>query len=263
MNLCLNAIQASHPPAKVILRTTVDELDKTLAADLQLTPGRYVLFQVIDEGVGIDPAIRKRIFEPFFTTKEMGRGMGLAVTHGIIQSHRGQIRTASEVEKGTTVSVWLPAAIPTRDSEQESKTTVKPKRPPRGSETVLVIDDESAVTNTIEQILSSLGYCVVSYTDADRAIAFLDTNAEDVDLMLCDLNMPKHNGREMAQRVARQFSHIAVLLISGVDESELRAQIPPEQKVDFLAKPFTMMTLAETVRETLDKQAPSSPSTPQ
>lgn len=253
MNLCLNAIQASSPSATIILHTSRQTLDAAAAAELQLAEGPYALFEVRDQGCGIDPQIQARIFEPFFSTKEMGRGMGLSVTHGIIQSHRGQIRVASALGKGTTISVWLPAT----DQPENALTTPLDKphvhRPPRGDETILVIDDEPAVVAALEQMLSSLGYCTVSHSDAAKALTFLETNAEDIQLCICDLNMPGCTGRKIARIIAGRYPHITVLLASGYDTDTLAEQIKDTKADGFLAKPFSVNTLAETVRDALDR----------
>lgn len=252
MNLCLNAVQASRPPAGIGIRTEAVDLDAARAARLRLAPGRYLLLQVIDQGCGIDPTLRQRIFEPFFTTREMGRGMGLSVAHGIVQSHRGQIVVESELGRGSTFSVWLPASNEPETALQSSSTLPAHERPPRGSETLLIIDDEPQVARTIEQMMSSLGYCTVSHHDADKALAFLKHNAEDVDLVLCDLNMPKHNGREIAAMVAKYDPRLAVLLISGAEctcETELGPGV-----AGALQKPFTLMSLANAVREVLNRR---------
>jgi len=254
VNLCLNAIQATTPPGTVTVATSAVTLEPAAAAELQIKEGRYLRLEVTDQGCGIEPELQDKIFEPFFTTKEMGRGLGLSVTHGIVQSHRGQIQVRSQPGRGTTVSVWLPAS----DQPEAAVRTPHPmtipqrQRPPRGSETILVIDDEPVVADTLERLLSSLGYCVVSHTDADRALAFLGTNAEDLHLILCDLTMPKHSGRDIADLVARQYPHIAVLLTSGYDAETASSQLRGT-RAGFVAKPFSLMVLAQAVRDALGR----------
>jgi len=256
MNLCLNAVQASTAPAEIVIRTKPADLDEVRAEELRLAPGRYLLLQVIDRGCGIDPKLHERIFEPFFSTREMGRGMGLSVAHGIVQSHRGQIIVESEVDRGSTFSVWLPASNEPETALQPSPELPPRERPPRGSETILIIDDDPQVARTIEQMLSSLGYCTVSHLDADSALAFLGHNAEDVNLVLCDLNMPKHDGGEIASLIAERYNHLMVVLTSGADEKAVGVESTPSVR-GFVQKPFTLMSLAKTVREVLDRQAPA------
>ena len=260
MNLCLNAIQASSPPATVTLATNEETLDESAAAALDLKEGRYIRLEVTDHGCGIDPQIQARIFEPFFSTKEMGRGMGLSVTHGIVQSHRGQIRVQSTPGQGTTVSVWLPATDQPEVALRPGATVPRTQPLPRGTETILVIDDETALAATLEQMLSALGYCVVSHTDADQAIAFLGTNAEDVNLVLCDLTMPKRSGREIAEMIARQYPRIIVLLTSGYSAESLETELKGIPAAGFIQKPFSLAILARSVRDALDRPASSAPS---
>ncbi|HOW69160.1 MAG TPA: PAS domain S-box protein [Phycisphaerae bacterium] len=254
MNLCLNALQASQPPARIGIVTRVVDLDEGQAGERGLATGQYVLLQVIDQGCGIALELRERIFEPFFTTREMGRGMGLSVAHGMVQSHRGHIAVESELGRGSTFSVWLPASNEPEMALQPSTDLPRRERPPRGSETILIVDDEAPVARTIEQMASSLGYCAVSHGDADSALAFLEHNAEDIDLVLCDVNMPERNGWEIAAFVGERCPHVAVVLTSGdegIAETEARLGV-----AGFLHKPFTLMSLAKVIRAILDSKGP-------
>ena len=254
LNLCMNAIQASAPPATVTVTTAEETLDDAAAAKLGLEAGPYVRLTVADHGAGMDAETLKKAFEPFFTTREMGRGMGLAVTHGIVKSHRGQITLDSRVGEGTTAIVRLPAADQPEAAVQPSAPKPKAARPPRGTETILIIDDEAAVAGTVEQMLGSLGYCVVSHTGTDEAIGFLGSNAEDIDLVLCDLNMPGRSGREMARYIREHHPHITVMITSGFEDEEAERALE-EGAAGFVQKPFSLMALALAVRETLDRTA--------
>ncbi len=255
MNLCLNAIQATTPPGTIILATREEFLDEPAANALDLREGRYIRLDITDQGCGIEPEIQARIFEPFFTTKDMARGMGLSVTHGIIQSHRGQIRIQSAPGRGTVATVWLPVSDQPETAVKPGPPVIRSQQLPRGNETVLVIDDEPALANTIEQLLSTLGYCVVSHTDADRALAFLGTNAEDVNLILCDLSMPKHSGKQLADLVSRTYPQISVLLTSGHDAEYLSKELSGVPIAGFVLKPFSLTSLAHAVRDALDRSS--------
>lgn len=250
MNLCLNAVQASKPPCTITVATEEATLSRAQAGSLQLSPGRYLRLDVKDHGCGIHAEVLERIFDPFFTTSEMGRGMGLSATHGIVQSHRGQIKVDSRPGEGTSVSVWLPVCD--RPEVSVNAPTPRRQKPPRGTETVLIIDDEPAVSRTLGEILSSLGYCVVSHTDTDQAIAFLASNAEDVHLTIIDLYMPKRSGFELAELIHTQYAHIKVLLTSGSDEQDIKQPDKQHLIVGFIPKPFDLHTLACLVRQTLD-----------
>jgi len=259
MNLCLNAIQASQPPSTIEVVTADDVLDAERAAALELAPGAYVRLEVRDQGCGMDAETVDRMFEPFFTTKMTGRGMGLSATLGIVQSHYGQIRVASTPGGGTTMSVWLPTAVPQEGLLISPPEAPKRMTPPRGSETILVIDDDAAVTRTVDQILSSLGYCVVPHTDTDEAMGFLDTNAEDLDLVLINLHMPKCTGQGMLERIAKRWPELPALLASGFDDRELIDALLKRGAVGFVHKPFSVMTLATAVRKALDEKVGSGP----
>ncbi len=256
MNLCLNAVQASQPPSTIEVSSTEETVGADRAAELELVEGRYVCLQVKDQGCGMDAETVQRVFEPFFTTKPTGRGMGLAATQGIVHSHHGQIRAESMPGGGTTMSVWLPT---TREAVRvlARETAPQPIEPPHGSETVLVIDDDSAVTRTVEQILSTLGYCVVPHTDTDEALAFLDTNSEDIDLVLMNLNMPKCSGMDMLTQILQRCPRIPVLLASGLESRGLVESLMARGAVGFLRKPFSLMTLAKAIRGGLDDAANS------
>ena len=203
MNLTLNAIQASQASGEVRVTTRVELLDAERGASLQLPEGRYARLEVRDEGAGMDAETTHRVFEPFFTTKTTGRGMGLSATLGIIQSHHGQIKVASEPEQGTTMSVWLPLADAETPTDPPTDDRPAPQDPPRGTETLLIIDDDESVARATEQMLALLGYVAVAHTDTDEALAFVGTNAEDLDLILLDLNMPKRSGAEMLSHLER------------------------------------------------------------
>ncbi|GMU24847.1 MAG: hypothetical protein AMXMBFR13_49180 [Phycisphaerae bacterium] len=256
MNLCLNAVQASQAAAVVEVRTQAVELDRPGADDLDISPGRYAYLQIQDRGSGMDSATLERVFEPFFTTKPTGRGMGLAATLGIVRSHHGNIRIDSTLGEGTTARVWLPLA-----ERQPPRTASAPVRPPqvraapRGSETLLFIDDDAGVARTVESILTSLGYCVVVHLDPEQALAFLATNAEDVNLVLLDMHLPKLSGQEVLARIKAEFPCLPVLLESGFDLQDRLDALIQQGAAGFLQKPFSLMDLAVAVRGTLDKAA--------
>ncbi|UCD30416.1 MAG: response regulator, partial [Planctomycetota bacterium] len=256
MNLCLNAIQASLPPSEIKISTAEEILKHRRAKLLELEKGRFICIRVEDHGCGMDTETVERIFEPFFSTKIMGRGMGLAAALGIVHSHNGQIRAESTPGGGTTMSVWLPAA-----KEEAVFRSARPQteweEPPQGSETVLVIDDDEAVARTVEQILSSLGYCVVSHTDADDATAFMDTNFEDINLVLMNLNIPKCSSDEMLERIKQRCPHAPVLLASGFDDRAAFTRLIEKGAVGYVNKPFSMMILAKAIRKALDERPES------
>ena len=257
MNLCLNAIQASTPPASVELRTGVQTLGPAEAKALHLPLGPHVVLKVVDHGCGMTPETAERIFEPFFTTRAEGRGMGLPATLGIIQGHNGQIRVASTPGQGTEMVVWLPVA-PSGQKAAEGRGESPLANLPQGNETVLIIDDEPAVAQTMQQMLASLGYCVVVHTDADAAMAFAINNHEDLNAVILNLNMPKRLASDMLATIVGCCPNVPVLLSSGLIQQETVQPLLAAGAAGVLHKPFTIQSLAHAVRQVLDKAQPPS-----
>jgi len=252
MNLCLNAAQASPVPGRVEVTTQAVMLERGQADELGLGAGDHVQIQVRDFGRGMDEAVKERIFEPFFTTKPEGRGMGLSVTLGVIKSHHGHIEVDSAPDRGTTMTVWLPAIRTPREAVPGPVQRSRTAPLPRGSETVLVIEDDPAVRRTVETILSSLGYCVVAHGEPEEALALLESNAEDFHVVLLDANMPRLPLAEMFARVRSLCPHLPVLLASGFALHEQSEPILQRGAAGFIQKPFSMATLATQVRAALD-----------
>jgi PAS domain S-box-containing protein len=251
MNLCLNAIQASRSPSSVEISTRDVDLDRADADAHNVAPGHYVRAEVRDHGCGIDGQTLDRIFEPFFTTKPEGRGMGLSATLGIVESHGGRLHVDSTPGQGTSVVVWLPAAP---DGETEIPPEKQPGavRLPRGSETIVLVDDDSGVVQTLEGLLSSLGYVVISHTEAEKAMEFFKLHCEDIDLVLTDLNMPRHSGEAVFEQAHEYCPNAPVLLTSGFEDTALAESLLAQGAAGFISKPFTLATLAKTVRDALD-----------
>ncbi len=254
MNLCLNAVQASEPPSAIIMETSATSVDAEQAASLEIQPGRFALFRVADSGCGMSPETMERIFEPFFTTKFTGRGMGLAAAQGIVNSHHGQIRVQSTLGAGTTMAVWLPLS-PEATRHRGKLTSGRGAKLPTGTETVLILDDDVAVTRIVSQILQSLGYCVVAHTDADDMLAFLDNNAEDVHLVLQDLNVPRYSGEQIFRLIRERSPRVPILLASGFEEPQLAQRAREWGAAGHLQKPFSNTDLANMIRRVLDETA--------
>lgn len=247
MNLCLNAVQASPRGSSVIIRTRPAGI--TEGQESQLPPGACVVLEVQDHGHGIDPALQSRIFDPFFTTKATGRGMGLAAALGIVRNHGGRILVDSTVGQGTTMSVWLPAAG-AEARPVDVQPVPRPPPLPRGEETVLLIA-AAAVARGVEQMLSSLGYCAVVRTDAREALMFLDTNAEDVDVILLDVEAAPWPLERMIRQIARRCRRAPVVALGHPP-----ADHPPSRHfrrvVAVLERQPAIEPLAHAVRAALD-----------
>lgn len=256
INLAMNAIQATSAPGEVTVRTAAETIDAGAAERLQLPAGEYAIVQVVDQGDGMDRPTAERAFEPFFTTKAESRGMGLPASLGIIEGHHGRIALDSKPGGGTVASVWLPGAG-AGSADQAPEVAPRMMNAPQGSETVLVIEPEPAVGHTAEQILASLGYCVVTHNEADRALAFLKTNCEDVDLVVLNASMPAPAGPSMLEEIRAGCPTMPVLLASGYDQSAEADRLRAMGAAGFVGKPFTLMSLAQAVRGVLDD--PSRP----
>jgi two-component system, cell cycle sensor histidine kinase and response regulator CckA len=211
-------------------------------------PGRYASLRFSDNGVGMDERIRLRIFEPFFTTKESGKGtgLGLAIVYSIIKQHKGFINCYSEPGLGTTFQIYLP--VTTRELVAQVK---EPEATPRGgTETILVAEDDEATRNLDRKILESYGYVVIEAHDGEDAIARFREHRDLIQLLFLDSIMPKKNGKEVYEEVARMSPGIKVLFTSGYTaetfgDLETRA-------FHFIAKPILPTMLLKLIREVLD-----------
>jgi two-component system, cell cycle sensor histidine kinase and response regulator CckA len=253
VNLVVNARDAMPEGGSLTISTANVHLDSSFAhARADLPTGAYVLLAVSDTGVGIPPEVQPHLFEPFFTTKPVGQGtgLGLATSYGIVKQHRGTIWIYSEVGHGTVVKVYLPrsGAGKARPSQRDSLTAL-----PRGSETVLVAEDEPSVRQLAARVLRACGYTVLEAADGEEALRVARAHApEPIHLLLSDVVMPQLGGIELATQLRGLYPAQRVLFMSGY--ADLRSAPPDEGalEVPLLQKPFTPMGLATAVREVLD-----------
>src|SRR5262249_32890833 len=201
MNLCINARDAMPDGGRLLLQAANVSIDaQTGRQQLEARPGEFVRLRVQDTGQGIPPAVRPRIFQPFFTTKGPGKGtgLGLAMVYGIVQQHQGWIECDSEVGRGTHFDIYLPRSL-----EAVSKEEAKPVHvaPDRGSETILLVDDEAVIRNVGRAILQRRGYQVLLAADGQEAIEVYLRERGRIGLILLDLTMPKLSGRDTLRQL--------------------------------------------------------------
>lgn len=247
MNLATNARDAMPNGGKLVIETAdVDLQDANSARKIGVQPGVYVMLALSDTGLGMDSATRSRLFEPFFTTKEQGKGsgLGLSTVYGIVKQHGGQITVYSQVGCGTIFEIYLPRA-----KEAAGLSTRKPAVP-KGSETILLVDDEEGVRKLVNAILQANGYTVIEAGNGPSALAAYEKNAHKIDLVLTDIVMPQMNGFELGERLADQSPDVKILYMSGYRDSPIGTEGQPNRA--FLHKPFTPDTLLNKIREMLD-----------
>ena len=251
MNLVVNARDAMPNGGRLLLETSNVALDSAYAFEhASVKPGNYVLLAVSDTGIGMHSETVAHIFEPFFTTKESGRGtgLGLSTVYGIVKQSGGYIWVYSELGKGSTFKIYLP-----RVEEFQQHETVKPPslQAHRGTETILLVEDEEAVRDLVKTILSGHGYHVIVARDPKHAQEIAVRYPGEIHLLLTDVVMPKTGGRQLAASILRTRPGIRVLYMSGYTENVITSGGLLEEGLAFLQKPFSPAVLAEKIREAL------------
>ncbi len=252
MNLVINARDATRGRGRISIRTqniklTVAKLLMSGSAE----PGDYVLMSVKDNGCGISKTDLSRIFEPFFTKKAVGKGtgLGLAIIHGIVAQCEGFIEVSSKVGKGSTFQIIFPAL---REAVEQRQAASIAKKPSAGSETVLLVEDDSAVRQLARIALASYGYNVLEAANGTEALKCFSIHAKSIALIVTDIAMPGMNGMELVRRLVAEKPAIRVLFTSGyVADKEARERFV-DADLNFLPKPFNVQALASKVREVLD-----------
>jgi two-component system, cell cycle sensor histidine kinase and response regulator CckA len=253
VNLTVNARDAMPQGGRLTITTANIVLGQAAAVpNIALAPGQYVLLSIADTGVGMNEEVQRHAFEPFFTTKGpgSGTGLGLATCYGIVKQHGGSISVSSEVGQGATICVYLPC-----DQDATPVPHVQPvvEPLPRGSETVLLVEDDAAVRSLIGRALRAQGYAVL---EAEHGLDALDLAirhaAEPIGLLLTDMVLPHMSGHDLAKRLRSRFPDAYVLFTSGYAETSVTSNERLDRNVAFIQKPFTAAALTRKVRQVLD-----------
>jgi len=256
LNLCVNARDAMPRGGRLMIETSTVELDEDYAvANPDAGPGRYAMLAVTDTGSGMSKQVLDHVFEPFFTTKEVGKGtgLGLSMVYGFIKQSHGHIKIYSEVGQGTSVKIYLPVA-----AGQHAHAAASPgQTAPRGSERILLVEDDAQVRASVRRQLDSLGYRVTEADSGDAALGLLDNDGGGgdsfaFDLVLSDVVMPgKANGIQLAEAIARRRPGLRVILMSGYTENAMMQDGRLGEASRLLVKPFRKVDLAQALREAL------------
>lgn len=252
MNLAVNSRDAMPNGGKLLIETSNADLDRTYNASHPIVkPGRYVLLAVTDTGTGMDAETQAHIFEPFFTTKEPGKGtgLGLATVYGVVKQSGGFIWVYSEVGKGTSFKIYLPRVD---QPEDKSGAPLVISEAPRGTETVLLAEDEQDVREVAREFLESGGYTVLEAHNGAEALQLAASHKAGIDLLVTDMVMPGMTGRELARRLQNAHAGLGVVYMSGYTEHSAAENFGRDTNIRLLTKPFSRGSILRAVRETIN-----------
>jgi CheY-like chemotaxis protein len=252
MNLCLNARDAMPQGGRLIIETQNIEIDREYCRlHAYAREGSFVVMSVSDTGTGMDAATAGRIFEPFFTTKEIGKGtgLGLATVYGIVKQHDGFIHLYSEPGKGTTFRIYLPAASGTAEPRQPKRD----EQVPKGTETILLAEDNEGIQEAAKEMLEKLGYKVILASNGSEAIQTFTDNPGQFDLIILDVVMPKVSGPAAFSQMMAVRPDLRVLFSTGYTAEAASLNSLLEQGASILQKPYSLKSLGQTVRSVLDR----------
>jgi signal transduction histidine kinase/ActR/RegA family two-component response regulator len=254
LNLAVNARDAMPNGGRLFIETSNVRLEKAYcrARHLSLSPGRYVMVAVSDNGCGMPEDVKAHIFEPFFTTKgnDGGTGLGLSTVYGIVKQTHGDILVYSEIGVGTTIKVFLPGLDEKTDSVAAVPEIVDM---PKGRETILLVEDEEAIRGLTARLLRQQGYRVIQASEGREALEKVGAVKGPIHLLMTDVVMPSMNGPDLARQLQGAFRKMKVLYFSGYTDAFIirKGMIAPDSH--FLQKPFTLEALSMKVRETIDR----------
>jgi CheY-like chemotaxis protein len=253
INLCLNARDAMPMGGIITISTNNISLDKSFCERHTWgKPGEYVQLTISDTGCGIEADKLNSIFEPFYTTKEVGQGsgLGLATVYGIVKQHNGYIEVKSVVNEGTEFKIYFPI---TEQPTAKSK-TLSTDNSLKGTETILIAEDEQIVRELIESILTTNGYTVITAENGAEAIKKFDSNLPEVDMVILDVMMPKMSGKEVLDTLHKKKPDLPALFASGYSMNQIHTNFVLDDGTELLQKPFLPKELLEKVRKVIDKK---------
>jgi two-component system cell cycle sensor histidine kinase/response regulator CckA len=249
LNLLLNARDAMPGGGSLAVSTTCTIADAHSTKQFaSVKPGPFVTVAVTDTGVGMDQVVQNRIFEPFFTTKDHGTGLGLSVTYGVVQNHGGFINLESQPGQGTTFTLFFPRS----DQHIRSARRERQQQVPRGSEHILVIEDEASVREIARDMLSDLGYTILVAPDGIIGVETYRSRQGSIDLIILDMNMPLMGGREAYEQLKKINPAVRIIILTGYGKGIIEPSSFPGEVNGFLQKPFHLEDLAQKVRKALD-----------
>jgi CheY-like chemotaxis protein len=249
MNLVVNARDAMGGGGRLTIETRNEQLDDEYTGrHIGVEPGPYCLLAIGDNGAGMTAETRARLFEPFFTTKEAGKGtgLGLSIVYGIVKQNHGEVMVYSEPDVGTTFKIYLPRV----EAPAEVVAAEQAALALRGSETVLLCEDEQQIRDLVERMLKRQGYRVLTAAAPDEALAI--ALREPFQLVLTDVVMPRMSGFELVRELAVVRPGIKWLFMSGYTDNQIMRGRDLTEGVEFLQKPFSAAALSSTVRRVLD-----------
>jgi PAS domain S-box-containing protein len=253
LNVCVNAGDAMPEGGVLTLECRRHTFDGTVCRDCGKTSkGDFCMLQVSDTGVGMSDKVRQKVMEPFFTTKGVGKGtgLGLSVTHGIVESHKGHIHIYSEINRGTCIRIYLPLSEAAEEADKSHEEFVIH----RGTETVLIVDDEPEVLDIAAALLKKAGYTPIPALGGPKALEIFHSKNGEIDIVLLDMIMPGLSGSEVYDELKKHNPGIAVLLASGFSINGQAGELLQKGVQGFVQKPFDIYSLTKAIREVLKKK---------
>jgi len=251
INLATNARDAMPKGGKITLEAGTVEVERQVyTAHGFVTPGRYVVISVADTGAGMDEQTKEKIFEPFFTTKEAGKGtgLGLSIVYGIVKQHEGFVQVVSGPGQGTSFHLYFPIAARVAEDSAPVREDIR-----GGAETILVAEDNGQLRTLIREVLERKGYRVIEAADGADAVQKFRERKDDIDLLILDVVMPRKNGKEAYEEIARLKPEARVCFTSGYTGDVVLGKGIHDESVDYISKPLSPNDLLLKVRQVLDK----------